>query len=237
MSDIDEPTPPPGIRVLGQPSSPRSEAGEASSSETGLATTGASTSTEDAVEDAAEGKDLASVPGAGRQARPGVLLALVMVAILGVAGTITFGLLWAHDQSQQSGAKSVEAGSRSAAQQFLTDFTTFSPSTVNRTFADIQAMSTGNFANQAKAEFSASLRQQLQAANASTQGQVRYLELQAYTSSAATYYADVVQTYSNNKTSGPQSDELRLVVSLSLVHGQWKVAAVTSLDTPAVPSG
>jgi hypothetical protein len=47
----------------------------------------------------------------------------------------------------------------------------------------------------------------------------------------------VVQTYSNNKTNGPKSDELRLVVALALAHGHWKISGVTSLDTPAVPSG
>ena len=220
MSESEETTTTPGIRVLGQPSAPRSEPTEERAE---TETAGAAAADSDA--DGAE----------SREVRPAALLALIIVAIVGVAGTLTFGLLWAHDQSQ-SGSKSVQAESRSVAQQFLQDFTTFDPSNVTRTFSDIQAMSTGSFAAQAKVEFSASLRQQLQAANASTQGQVRYLELQAYTASSASYFADVVQTYSNNKTSGPQSDELRLVVALSRVNGKWKIAGVTSLDTPAVPS-
>lgn len=229
MSETDNPTPPPGVRVLGQPLAPpesdRSAAPEDAGTESATA--------------AGPGPEAEAPAEAGleRQVRPGVLLGLVILAILGVAGTITFGLLWAHAQSQQSGANSVESGSRSAATQFLHDFTNFNSSTVARTFADIQALSTGSFASQAKAEFSASLRQQLQAANASTQGQVRYLELQSHTGTTASYFADVVQTFSNNKTSAPQSDELRLVVDLSLVHGQWKISGVTSLDTPAVPSG
>ena len=217
MSETDDPTPPPGIRVLGQPSAPRTPSADHQVDEGGTA---------DGVGDASS----------GREVRTGALLGLVIVALVGVVGTIAFGLLWALNVSA-SGASSVQSGSRLAAQQFLTDFTTFDPSTVTQTFNRIQALSTGNFARQAKVEFSASLRQQLQAANASTQGQVRYLELQSYSSTEASYYADVVQTYSNNKTSGPQSDELRLVVSLALVHGQWKISGVTSLDTPAVPSG
>jgi hypothetical protein len=223
LSETEDPTPQPGIRVLGQPSTTSApEPNEMSGPGEELAPDG---------EPAPEGEE------SGRSVRPGVLLALVLVGLLGVIGTITFGLLWAHDQFQQSGTKSVESASRSVAQKFLTDFTTFGPSTVAKTFSDIQALSTGNFARQAKTEFSPSLRQQLQAAKASTQGQVRYLELQSSTANAATYFADVVQTVSNDKTSGPQSDELRLVVDLTKVRGQWKVSAVTSLDTPAASGG
>ena len=226
MSETDDPTPPPGIRVLGQPSGPPPDPTDPTDP-----TDPADPADPTGAAADAEGR-AADVPG---PVRPGALLGLVIVAILGIAGTITFGLLWAGARSQ--GPQAVEAGSRTVAQQFLRDFTTFNPSTVTRTFADIQSMSTGSFATQAKVEFSASLRQQLQAANASTQGQVRYLQLQAYTHNSASYYADVVQTYSNNKTNGPQSDELRLVVALALTHGHWKISGVTSLDTPAVPRG
>jgi len=211
--------------VLGQPSPPSAEPAEAADRTEAIGA-------EPTEADPGRGDE---GPNSLRQVRPGALLALVIVALLGVAGTITFGLLWAGAQGK--GVQSVEAGSRTVVQQFLRDFTTFNPSTVARTFSDIQSMSTGSFANQAKVEFSASLRQQLQSANASTQGQVRYLQLQAYTRTSASYYADVVQTYSNNKTNGPQSDELRLVVALALTHGQWKISGVTSLDTPAVPRG
>jgi len=161
---------------------------------------------------------------------------LLIVALAGVCGTVAFGLLWAHDQSKHASTSRIQADSRVVVFNFLRDFTTFDPATVAKTFTDIQALSTGTFANQAKTEFSPQLRQQLQAAGASTQGALRYLELQSFTSTTAGYFADVVQSFSNNRTSGPQSDELRMVIDLSLVKGQWKVSGVTSLDTPA-PSG
>jgi len=178
-----------------------------------------------------------SAPRSGLLVNPRATMVLLVVALAGVAGTIAFGLLWARDQSAQSNASRVQAGSRLVAGRFLTDFTTFNPSTVASTFKDIQSTSTGAFATQAKSEFNAQLRQQLVAADASTQGQVRYLELESSNSHAASFFADVVQTFSNKSTNGPQSDELRLVVDLTLVGGHWKVSGVTSLDTPSTAGG
>lgn len=227
MSESDQgptPAPGPGIRVLGQPAPTRTEAGLEPPPPASPAVP---------LEDAGS-EDTLSV---GRLVNPRAVMVLLAVALAGVCGTVAFGLLWAHDQSKQAGATRVQTESRVVAEAFLRDFTTFDPATVGRTFSAIQAMSTGSFASQAKTEFSPQLQQQLQAANASTQGALRYLELQSYTSTTAGYFADVVQTFSNKNNKTPQSDELRLVIDLSLVKGQWKISGVTSLDTPVAAGG
>ncbi|HUZ43327.1 MAG TPA: hypothetical protein VMU63_02915 [Acidimicrobiales bacterium] len=232
------PAPGPGIRVLGQPAAPRAEAtpeGPAGSSLPAARAedAGGAAAAHDA-DDAYADEDTLSV---GRLVNPRVVMVLLAVALAGICGTVAFGLLWAHDQSKQASATRIQTDSRAVAVSFLRDFTTFDPATVGRTFSDIQAMSTGSFATQAKTEFSPQLQQQLQAANASTQGALRYLELQSYTTTTTGYFADVVQTFSNKNTKAPQSDELRLVIDLSLVKGQWKISGVTSLDTPVAAGG
>lgn len=171
-------------------------------------------------------------PGGGLLLKPVVVMFLLAVALAGVAGTAAFGLLWARNESSQSNAKQIQSASRTVAVRFLRDFTTFSPSTVGATFSDIESISTGSFASQAKEEFNAELKSQLEAANASTKGTIEYLYIQAYSSQSATYFADVGQTFSNKSVTSPQSDELRLVIDLSRVRGQWKISEVTSLDNP-----
>lgn len=168
--------------------------------------------------------------GAGREAggRSGILLAAVGgVALAGIGGTIAFGIMWAHDRSQASD----QAAARAVASSFLHDLTTFTPKTLNSDFAAMQAMATGQFANQARQYFSSNIRGQLANAQATTQGTVQHLYVQSYSGSAASYYGDVTQTFRNNLSPAVHSDELRVVVTLSKVGGQWKVSQVTTIDS------
>jgi hypothetical protein len=175
-------------------------------------------------------------PPAGRTAffgRMWVVSVLLVLALAGVAGTITFGILWAGLQSKQNG----ETTARSVASRFVYDFTNFDSSSVDKTFVSLQQMATGQFASQAKAQFTPQLEKELQAADATTRGQVQYLYVQSYAPPAASFYADVRQTYANDKTTAPQADELRLVIDLKQVGSQWKVSDVTSLGTAATLGG
>lgn len=156
-----------------------------------------------------------------------VALAVVSgLALAGIAGSITFGVMWAHDRSQASD----QAASRAVAQRFLLDLTNFGPKTLNADFSDMQGLATGRFATQAHQFFDSQIRAQLTAAQAQTQGHINNLYQQSYSGSSASFYADVTQTFRNNRSPAVRSDDLRVVVDLSKVDGQWKVAQVTTLN-------
>ena len=166
---------------------------------------------------------------APRRRRAGVV-ALAVVALLGVAGTVGFGLAWKGLQDEQSG----EAQARTAARTFLVDLTNFNAKTVDADFAAVSSMATGPFAAQAQKFFNSSIRQDLQKALASSRGQIRALDVQRYAGGSAAVYGVVDQLYVNDKLTSPQTDVLRMVVDLSQVGGRWKVADVTVLQGPSL---
>ena len=171
----------------------------------------------------------AGEPGLGRT---GILLGLVSgVALAGIGGSIAFGVMWAHDRS----AASDQADARNLASEFLLDLTNFGPKTIESDFSQMQAMATGHFAAQARQTLAPNLRSQLIAAEVQTQGHIRHLWIQSYSGSAASFYAEVDQTFRNNKSPAVRSDTLRAEVDLSKVNGQWKVAQVTTLGAGTAP--
>jgi hypothetical protein len=168
----------------------------------------------------------------GARRRVGVVV-LGALAVLGLAGTVGFGLAWAGLHSRLSG----ETQARSAARSFVVDLTNFDAKTVDADFRAITSMATGPFSSQAQKFFNSAIRQDLQRALASSRGQIRSMYVQSYGTGQATVYAVVDQLYVNDKITTPQTDVLRLVVTMSQVAGRWKVADVTVLQGPALSSG
>jgi hypothetical protein len=167
----------------------------------------------------------------GRRRWPTVVLALL--ALGGIGGTVGFGLAWAGLHQRAAG----EAQAERAARSFLVDLTNFDAKTVDADFGAVTSMATGPFASQAQKFFNSSIRQELQKALASSRGQIRALYVQSYGTGQATVYAVVDQLYANDKLTTPQTDVLRIVVTMSEVQGRWKVADVTVLQGPALSSG
>ena len=178
---------------------------------------------------AAEAGRNAQARPAPRRRRAGVV-ALAAVALLGVAGTVGFGMAWKGLQDKQSG----EAQARAAARTFLVDLTNFNAKTVDADFAAVSSMATGPFAAQAQKFFNSSIRQDLQKALASSRGQIRALDVQSDAGGSAAVYGVVDQLYVNDKLTSPQTDVLRMVVDLSQVGGRWKVADVRVLQGPSL---
>lgn len=177
-------------------------------------------------------------PGEPGLGRTGILLGLVSgVALVGLGGSIAFGVMWAHDRS----AASDQADAHNVASEFLLDLTNFGPTTIEADFSQMQAMATGHFATQARQTLAPSLRSQLIAAQVQTQGHIRHLWIQSYSGGAASFFAEVDQTFRNNKSPAVRSDTLRTEVDLAKVNGQWKVAQVTTIGAgttpPASPAG
>jgi hypothetical protein len=163
---------------------------------------------------------------AGRPPRPRSVVALAVVAALGVAGTLVFGILWAGG----GGGSSQDPAVLSASRAFLTDLTNFNAKTVDADFSAITAMATGTFSKQAKQFFDSAIRVDLEKALAESRGQIRNLYVQSDSGTQATVYGVIDQVYVNNKISTPQADVLRVVVNLQQVGTTWMISDVTTLE-------
>ena len=174
-----------------------------------------------------------SVRSEGTVAEPGRrrLLAVSVVAVAGLVGTLVFGLLWAGS----SGSSPQDASVISAATAFLNDLTNFNAKTIDADFGSITSMATGTFSGQADRFFNSAIRVDLEKALAESRGQVRTMYVQNDNGNLASVYAVVDQVYANNKIATPQTDVLRVVVNLQMVGGSWKISDVTVLEgaTPA----
>ncbi|MDA8359469.1 MAG: hypothetical protein M0Z95_24910 [Actinomycetota bacterium] len=171
--------------------------------------------------------------GRGQRRLTRAFAVVSVVAVLGVAGTIGFGLAW----SGQNASAQAAAAVRTTSQRFLTDLTNFDAKTVDADFAAITGMATGSFAGQARTFFNSAIRQELEDALASSRGQIRSLYIESVSGNQASSYAVVDQLYANNKISAPQSDVLRIVLDLSDTVSGWKVSNVTVLQGPTSTGG
>jgi hypothetical protein len=149
-----------------------------------------------------------------------------VLAIVGLLGTLVFGILYATKSSGSGQNPAVT----SAAQTFLEDFFNFNAKSVDTDFSAITDMATGQFSTQAKQFFNSSIRTELEQALAESRGQIRALYVQSETPTTAAVYAVIDQTYVNNKITSPEADVVRLVVNLENVGGTWKISNVTVLE-------
>jgi hypothetical protein len=156
---------------------------------------------------------------------------VTVLAIVGLAGTLLFGILYAT----KGGSSGQDPAVNQTARTFLTDFFNFDAKTVDADFNTITSMATGQFSTQAKEFFNSNIRTALEKALAESRGQIRAVYLQSETPTTASVYAVVDQTYVNNKVTTPQADVVRLVVDLQKVNGTWKISDVTVLEG-ATPS-
>ncbi len=190
--------------------------------------------------DPAEATEPAGPPGGraarGRRARTqaeprrGLTMGVTVVAVLGMAGTLIFGLLWAGSSGSSQPAAVV-----SSARSFLTDLTNFNAKSIDADFGSITAMATGTFSGQATKFFNSSIRTELEGALAESRGEIRDIYVQSDNGTQASVYAVVDQVYVNNKITTPQADVLRVLINLQQVGSAWKISDVTVLEgaTPA----
>lgn len=175
-----------------------------------------------------EGGTEAHTPGPRR----GLVLGLAIVAILGLLGSIGFGVAWWR--ADAAGHRSQEA--RNTTRDFLLALTNFDAATVDADFARIQSYATGDFANQAQQFFGSQVRQALKEVQASSRGEVRSLYVESQSGNRASVFGVVDQTIINRKFTAPEADELRIDVTLVQVGGHWRVSEVNVLQAPPVAS-
>lgn len=173
--------------------------------------------------------------GDGVRARELVLLA---VAVLGIAGTVFFGLRWKELDDAQADRAEVE----DAATEFLDALFTWDGTTVDADFDRILTYATGEFEEEAQATFNDDeIRQALRENRAGS----RMEELDTFTRSIdgdeARVFAVVDQTAANAEFPEGRADTVRVEIGLTQVDGEWKVFDVNvidglSLGLPSVPS-
>jgi hypothetical protein len=159
-------------------------------------------------------------------------LVLLCIAVLGVIGTALFGHAWASLNGQQG----QQAQVRTVTRDFLLALTNFDSKSVDTDFSRIQQYATGSFASQSNQFFGSTIRQQLQAALASSRGQIRSQFVQSIDGNKASVYSVVDQTYVNNKMTSPAADVLQIQTDLTLTGSGWKIANVTVLNNSGAGS-
>ncbi len=152
---------------------------------------------------------------------------MLMVAVLGVIGTLVFGGLWL---TKSGGSSQQDAAVLSTTKTFLNHLSNFNAKSVDADFTAITNMATGPFASQAQKFFNSAIRIDLEKALADTRGQIRRIYVQSFNGHSASVYAVVDQVYANNKITTPQADVLRILVNLKLVGSTWKISNVTVLE-------
>lgn len=171
-------------------------------------------------------------PGRGADTPGWVVPVLAAATVVSVIAAIVFGVKWSDLSAQNDSRATVQR----VARDFLTALTNFNAKTVDGDFRTISTYATGDFAKQSNQFFGTTIRQQLEQAQAWSKGQFRYLYVQSLDGDQAQVYAEVDQTYANNKVTQPIPDVLQVVLGMTQVNGTWKISAVTVLQPPSSPS-
>lgn len=158
-------------------------------------------------------------------ARP---VALLAVAVAGIAGTLVFSLLWSAEVREDRRADAA----RAAAEQFVVALTNFDGESIDADFDVIASYAHADFVQQLDEFFDTEIRQALREVEAASRGELRDLFLQDLDGDQARFFAVVDQTILNNKLAAPQADELRVELSLRRVDGAWRVSDLRVLQAP-----
>lgn len=160
-----------------------------------------------------------------------------MLALVGLIGTIGFGLAWLGARSSGSEAGTAGDGAPAAvlrsARGFSEDLTNFDGATIDDDFDAITDRATGEFRSQADQFFSSDVRSQLKKAQASSRGEIRSAYVQSVDGDRATVFVVVDQTIANNASPQPQADTLRMELGLVRQGEVWKVERVSVLTAPS----
>ena len=179
----------------------------------------------------AEAHARGGAPAASRAGGPSGWSSLI--AVIGLVGTLVFGMLYATKSSNGPGQDPAVV---TASRAFLTDFFNFNAKTVDADFDSSAAWRPEPFATRPS-------NSSIVHPEGTGGGPGRVAGPDPLSrrpvgergAGTASVYAVVDQTYVNNKITSPQADVVRLVVDLKQVNGVWKISDVTVSEgaTPA----
>jgi hypothetical protein len=158
-----------------------------------------------------------------------------VVAVLGVLGTIAFGLAWraaSGDAVTADGLSPDVVEMRTAGREFAIALTNFDAATIDADFDRIVDSATGDFAEEADRFYDEDIRTQLRDAQATSRSEIRDIYVQSFAGDSGRIFFVADQTVANNLSPQPITDVLRVELGMALVDGEWKVRTVVVLDAP-----
>jgi Mce-associated membrane protein len=192
-------------------------------------------------ETAPEREDAAPSAPSAPEAAPVRLreLILLIVAVLGIAGTVFFYVRWKDLDDQEAQRDEVEE----SAQDFLQALFTWDGTTVDQDFDRILSYATGDFEQEAQSTFNDDeIRQSLRENRAGSRADELDTFVRSIDGDDARVFAVVDQTAANEEFPEGRSDTVRIEIGMTREDGQWKVYDVNVLDglslgLPSVPGG
>lgn len=158
-----------------------------------------------------------------------------VLAVLGVLGTIGFGLAWRTADSRavtEDGLAPAVVDMRTAGREFAIALTNFDASTIDADFDRIVDFATGDFAEEADRFYDEEIRAQLRDAQATSRSEIRDIYVQSFSGDTGSVFFTADQTVANNLSPQPITDTLRVELGMIRVEGEWKVRTVEVLDAP-----
>jgi hypothetical protein len=158
-----------------------------------------------------------------------------VLAVLGVLGTIGFGLAWQAADSRattQDGLAPEVVDMRTAGREFAIALTNFDAGTIDADFDRIVDFATGDFAEEADRFYDEEIRSQLREAQATSRSEIRDIYVQSFSGDTGVVFFTADQTVANNLSPQPITDTLRVELGMVRVDGAWKVRTVEVLDAP-----
>jgi hypothetical protein len=176
-------------------------------------------------------------PGAkrsGRRRRPSLL---AVIAVLGVAGTVAFGLLWGLGVGGGSSdpLHGTEA-MQQAARTFTLTYTNFDAPRIDATYDQMKKLGCCQFSDQLDQILGTSIRSQLKAARAASQAEIRDLYVQSFDGDTGSVFVVVDQTVVNASTPQPVAGVGYVLLRMKTEGGAWKVAQLDSILSPKTTS-
>ncbi|HYI60749.1 MAG TPA: hypothetical protein VEW93_02975, partial [Acidimicrobiales bacterium] len=159
-----------------------------------------------------------------------------VLAVLGVLGTIGFGLAWRSADARavtEDGLAPEVVAMRDAGREFAIALTNFDAGTIDADFDRIVDFATGDFAEEADRFYDEEIRSQLREAQATSRSEIRDIYVQSFSGDTGVVFFTADQTIANNLSPQPITDTLRVELGMVEVEGEWKVRTVEVLDAPA----
>jgi plasmid stabilization system protein ParE len=159
-----------------------------------------------------------------------------VLAVLGILGTIGFGLAWRAADSRattEDGLAPEVVDMRTAGREFAIALTNFDAGTIDADFDRIVDFATGDFEEEADRFYDEEIRTQLREAQATSRSEIRDIYVQSFSGDTGVVFFTADQTIANNLSPQPITDTLRVELGMVQVDGEWKVRTVEVLDAPA----
>ncbi|WCO65015.1 hypothetical protein PO878_10945 [Iamia majanohamensis] len=166
---------------------------------------------------------------------PRAATAWKVLAVVGIVGTVGFGLAWRTAESRavtEDGLSPAAVEMRAAGRDFAIALTNFDADTIDADFDRILAAADGQFAEEAERFYDEEVRADLRDARATSRSEISEIYVQGFDGDRGSVFAVVDQTVANNLSPQPVTDTLRVDIGLQRSGADWKVVEVDVLDAP-----